>query len=220
MIDAIIDASARSIETRGIQLIDVSQSQINGGRLRKANLRLESTDATITRNIAVSRLSIDMMAYPDTAVVMSGIRGVRLIGGNLCNGGEGVGIYNGARGLDISGVESFGHTRDGFLINAGFDVAFSLCQSHNNGQSGFTTQRQVAGTDTRVATFTGCRAEYNAYDGFDIRGKNVDPVWRAVMPASTLAAASTSFWRRARCWVTASRDATVRTAFWSTPRIA
>lgn len=174
IIDPVIDASARpgAVGVPAIRLLNSSNVRITGGILTRANILLESTDNTIDRKIRISDTTLNMDTHAGSAMYFSGIRGVSVSGVDMFDGGEGVGIYNGARSIDFNSVRSYRHLRDGFLINAGQEISHINCHSFDNLQSGFTSQRQVSGDDSRVASWVGCHAWQNNFDGFDIRGKN------------------------------------------------
>lgn len=176
IINPVINASAGP-GVQGIRLYNTTGAVIDGGKLTKALVNIESNDNTVDRATTVSNLTIDMASYASTAVYISGAKGVLLSGVTTYSGREGVGIYNAARSIRHVGCVSRNHTQDGFVVIAGQDISYSICDSYSNGQSGFTTQRMTAGTDTRFVTWSGCKAWSNAYDGFDIRGKNAGPQW-------------------------------------------
>ncbi|TXC72010.1 right-handed parallel beta-helix repeat-containing protein [Sphingomonas ginsenosidivorax] len=170
---AIIDAAIErngSQGVTGIRLLNVGDTRIKGGRLTRANLALESYDGAVARAITVSGLTVDLSGWRDTAIWISGINGVALRDVECLGGIEGVGIYNGAHAIQLTSVSSHDHVRDGFVIIAGYDVSHNDCRAYDNGQSGFTTQRQTSARDSRDSRWTGCKASSNGFDGFDIRG--------------------------------------------------
>jgi hypothetical protein len=177
LIDPVIDASATPTGVPGIRLIDVSGARIGGGHLSRANLMLESYDNAVDRATHVTGMTIDMNGYLATAVYLSGLRGVTIEKLTCFGGLEGIGIYNAARAIRLVAVTSRAHRQDGFLIYAGQDVSHSDCRAHDNGQSGFTTQRDASGEDSRFASWTGCQSWGNVYDGFDMRGAKERP-WK------------------------------------------
>lgn len=154
----------------GIRLLNVSDARIEGGRLTHANLALESYDDAVARAITVSGLTVDLAGWRDTAIWISGINGVGLRNVECLGGIEGVGIYNGAHAIQLTSVSSHDHVRDGFVIIAGYDVSHNNCRAYDNGQSGFTTQRQTSAQDSHDSQWTSCKASGNGFDGFDIRG--------------------------------------------------
>lgn len=154
----------------GIRLLNVGNTRIEGGRLTRANLALESYDGAVARAIAVSGLTVDLAGWRDTAIWLSGINDVALRNVECFGGLEGVGIYNGAHAIRLIKVDSHDHVRDGFVIIAGHNVSHGDCRAYDNGQSGFTTQRQTSARDSRDSQWTGCKASGNGFDGFDIRG--------------------------------------------------
>ncbi|HEX8553571.1 MAG TPA: right-handed parallel beta-helix repeat-containing protein [Sphingomonas sp.] len=175
LLDPVIDARAHRNGVPGIELIDTVGARIKGGRLIRANLRLESYNNTRDLSIDVGGILIDMAGYMASAVYVGGVRGAAIYDLECSGGLEGIGIYNNACAIYFARVLSHGHRQDGFLINAGQQIAHVDCRAYGNGQSGFVTQRQAAGTDSRFASWTGCRAWDNDYDGFDIRGANIRP---------------------------------------------
>lgn len=175
LVNPLIDAGARNDGVAAIRLVDCTGARISGGRLIRANLRIESYDNTIDRSTDVTGLTIDMRGFSSTAVYLNGVRGVTVRNVECFGGHEGIGIYNNARAILHSGVASHHHRQDGFLVNAGQDIRYENCRAHDNGQSGFTTQRQTGGEDSRNAVWDSCQAWGNAYDGFDIRGANNVP---------------------------------------------
>jgi hypothetical protein len=175
LIDVHIDASAMPAGVPGIRLLGVNQASIKGGSLKKCNLMLESYDNTIDRGIAVERLVIDMAGYLTTAVYLSGVRDVVVQAVKCFNGREGIGVYNGANLIRLVAVYSHHHLQDGFVIIAGYDINHKVCVAHHNRQSGFTTQRQTDGTNSRFATYEGCISYENLFDGFDLRGADAVP---------------------------------------------
>lgn len=154
----------------GIRLRDVGNTRIEGGRLTRANLALESFDGAVARALTVSGLTVDLAGWRDTAIWISGINGVALRNVECLGGIEGIGIYNGAHAIQLTSVSSHDHVRDGFVIIAGYDVSHNDCRAYDNGQSGFTTQRQTSARDSRDSRWTDCKASGNGFDGFDIRG--------------------------------------------------
>lgn len=174
IIDPIIDASETS-GVPGIRVSNVVGLRIAGGKLTKCNLQIESTDNSVHRHTEVSGLTIDMDGFITTALYVSGARGVTVNGGSLYDGHEGVGIYNGARAVKLLGVDSHDHTQDGFVVIDGQSINFVACKAYSNGQSGFTTQRQTSGQNSRFITWDACESWNNVFDGFDIRGANSTP---------------------------------------------
>jgi hypothetical protein len=166
-----IDASATS-GVRGIQCPNATGLHIWKPKLKKCNILLESSDNTVPRTISVVDHDIDMAGYLATAVYVSGVLGWVVTGGGNRNGLEGVATYNATRSGVVEAVKSQDHTQDGFLLNSGQDISFVSCTAVRCGQSGFTTQRQVAGTDTRSGSWTACVAIDCEFDAFDIRGRN------------------------------------------------
>jgi hypothetical protein len=175
MSNPVIDASLRRDGVTGIQLFDSTSVRISGGRLVQARLAIGSYDARIARGIEVTDLVLDMRGYRSTAIYLSGVRGVSLRGVQCTGGREGIGIYNNARAIRLSNVTSYRHQQDGFVVIAGQDIRYEGCRAHGNGQSGFTTQRQSGGEDSRFVSWSDCQAWQNDYDGFDIRGATDDP---------------------------------------------
>lgn len=159
----------------GIRLSDATDVRIEGGGFTRANLKLESYNGTPARRIVVSNLTINLASWQETAVWISGINGVTLLDVECSNGLEGVGIYNGAKGIRLTRVKSYDHTRDGFVVIAGQDITHDDCQSSGNGQSGFATQRQTSGENSRNIRWTHCKTWNNDADGFDMRGATDKP---------------------------------------------
>lgn len=170
-----LDATAHAKGVPGVKLVNVNDTGILGGILRRANILIESFDPQAFRSIALADLKIDMGGYASTALYLSGVRGVTARRLECLGGREGVGVYNGARGISLSEITSHDHIQDGFLINSGQEISHDRCTSYDNGQSGFATQRQVSGDDSRIAVWLNCIARSNKFDGFDIRGANKAP---------------------------------------------
>ncbi len=175
LVDPHIDATATPAGVPGIRLIDVDNTRIQGGHLKRANIMLESYDNKVDRGSRVVGTRIDMDGYRATALYLSGLRGVS-VEKLVCSGGiEGVGIYNQARAIRLTDVTSSAHQQDGFLIYAGQDISHHNCRAYGNGQSGFTTQRDASGADSRFASWSDCQAWDNVADGFDMRGAKETP---------------------------------------------
>ncbi len=173
--NANIDAGLITAGAPGIKLSNVNNAKISGGKLTRCNLRLESSDNTITRGLMAEGLEIDMDGYGSTAVFCSGVRGAALRAMNIYGGLEGVGIYNASREVTHSQIFSHDFTGDAFVIINGQEIAYTDCYGYNTGQSGFTTQRQTDGANARIASYTNCYAWGHDYDGFDIRGAVTTP---------------------------------------------
>lgn len=174
LLDPIIDASAVQGGTTAILLADTVNARIQGGRLTRANLRLDGNKGIPSRT-DVTGTVIDLAGSAGTALYLSGIHDVTISGVTCLNGLEGIGVYNKARRIVLRDCISHGHRQDGFLIMVGQQITHTGCKAYDNGQSGFTTQRQTGGNDSRLVTWTGCEAWDNAYDGFDIRGASTAP---------------------------------------------
>lgn len=175
LIDPVIDARLLTSGTSGIRLVDVVGARIAGGHFTHANLKLESYSNAVSCTTNVVGLTIDMNGYASTALYLSGIRGVEVQGVKCFGGLEGVGVYNHARAIQLSGVLSYNHRQDGFVVIAGQEISFADCRAFANGQSGFATHRATAATDTRAVSWSKCHASANSYDGFDLRGANEKP---------------------------------------------
>lgn len=192
IINPVIDCSALADGAPGIFLTDVTGVTITNPALTKCNLLLQSSSNVTPRRTYVSGINADLQGYAGTAIYLSGIRDVTIEGGDIANGGEGVGVYNDARAIRLKSITSHDHVRDGFVVIAGQQVEHTDCQGHNNGQSGFTTQRQTSAENTRFISYKGCRADGNDYDGFDLRGANDGNLWDrdAVISASDCSASN------------------------------
>jgi hypothetical protein len=169
ILDPVIDASATTGVT-GIKLKDCTNGTVLDGLLTKCCLLLDATSNSTRMNYKVRGTVVDMDGWQSTAVLVSRVYKASLIDVECYDGIEGIGIYNACRHVKHSHCESWGHTRDGFVIIDGQRITYSDCISHDNTQSGFTTQRLAAGTDCQYVSYTGCHAYENTADGFDIRG--------------------------------------------------
>lgn len=167
---AIIDANAKRAGVIGVKLISVDGARIEGGRLTRAHLWLETNDNRVDRRTRVADLKIDMAGVRETAIYLSGVRGVVLQEVECFAGREGIGIYNGARDIKMIAVRSHHHSQDGFVIIDGKRIAYADCVAEGNGQSGFCTQDLAPGMGAQFVTWTNCEAHHNAADGFDIHG--------------------------------------------------
>jgi hypothetical protein len=184
LIDPRIDASAlpiNAIDTgltgcRGIDLTNVNDGWVRGGKLKRADMVLNSSDNTVDRELKVSDTVIDLDGRNVSAVYVSGVRNVVMRAIDSRGGKEGIGIYNAARAIQVSHGTHRNHTGDGILLFSGQNVLIDSVIGKSNGQSGFCTQRATSGDDTRFFTIKGCLAEYNTYDGYDIRGANPEKV--------------------------------------------
>lgn len=171
IIDPIIDCSATS-GLRGINLIDCPNGRVVDGYLTKANLSFQAASNAARMGYKARGTIIDCDGFAAPGVYISAANKVGLYDLELFNGLEGVGIYNDARNIKHSGIDSHNHTQDGFVVIAGQHIDYTGCFSYDNGQSGFTTQRQTGADNTKRITYNGCHAYGNAYDGFDLRGAN------------------------------------------------
>lgn len=165
----IIDASATAGVT-GIKLTNSPDTSIFGGRITKANIELYGPDNTTPMNYTVSDVIVNGSGWQNPIVYVGEVYKASFNNVTAFDGLEGFGVYNAARHIKYVNCESYGHTRDGFVIIEGQKIAHVNCMSYENGQSGFTTQRLTAGTDVQRVSYSGCHAYDNAFDGFDIRG--------------------------------------------------
>jgi hypothetical protein len=169
LINPVIDASAKTGGCTGIKLFNVTGAQIDNARMTRCEINLDSTDNTIERNCFVRNAVVNMDGRLSTAIYVSGMRGVKIIGGTLYGGLEGVGLYNSCRYIDHIDITSYSHTQDGFVILAADYVKYVSCVGRNNGQSGFTSQS--LGAAGQYVDWIGCVAQNNTADGFDIHGR-------------------------------------------------
>ncbi len=171
IIDPIITASATT-GVSGIYFKDCTNGTIIDGLLTKCCIVLQATSNTTRMNYKVRGTVVDMAAWQSTAVFVSSVFKASIQEVECYNGIEGIGLYNDCRHIKHSQCESWGHTRDGFVIIKAQRVEYANCIGHSNTQSGFTTQRLAAGTDCQHVSYVGCQAFDNLIDGFDIRGAN------------------------------------------------
>lgn len=171
IIDPIIDASATA-GIAGINFVDSPSGTVIDGMLTECNLAFTASNNAVRMGYKARGTIVNMNGWTSTACYVSGANNVSLLALELYGGLEGVGIYNNAINVKHSQIESYNHTQDGFVIIAGQRINYVGCISNNNGQSGFTTQRQTAGTNVQRVTYNGCQAYSNTADGFDLRGAN------------------------------------------------
>lgn len=169
IIDPILDASATS-GIAGINFLDCPGACVIDGLLTECNLAFTASSNAVRMGYKARGTVVNMNGWANVACYVSGANKVSLIELELFGGKEGVGIYNDARHVKLSHVDSHNHTQDGFVVIAGQRVDYSGCMAYSNGQSGFTTQRQTAAENTKRVTYNGCHAYDNAFDGFDLRG--------------------------------------------------
>jgi hypothetical protein len=174
IIDPVIDCSATS-GIGGINLVDCPSSRVLDGVLTKCNLNLQASSNATRMGYKARGTVVNMNGFLATACYVSAANKVTLQDLELFGGLEGVGVYNGAKHVKHSAIDSYEHTQDGFVIIAGTHIDYSGCMAYNNGQSGFTTQRQTASSNTLKVSYEGCHSYSNAYDGFDLRGANATP---------------------------------------------
>jgi hypothetical protein len=167
--DANIDASATSGVT-GINLVDCPNSTIKDANLIKCNIQLSATSALTPMNYVVKNAVINGDGWQQSLFYTSSVYKASISDVIVYDGLEGFAIYNGCSHIKYTRCESYGHTRDGFVIINGVEIAYAECYGYDNTQSGFTTQRLTAGTDVRNVTYNGCQAFNNTADGFDLRG--------------------------------------------------
>lgn len=170
-----IDASATASGVPGLLVLNCINTKVWGGKLVKTNVRLESSDNTVRSGTVVSGLEVNLNTYASTGVYCSGINGAFLHGMRVYGGLEGFGLYNNARAISHVQCYSHSHTGDAFVIIAAQEVSYTDCYGYSTGQSGFTTQRQTSGANTRVVSYTNCFSWGHLFDGFDIRGANSTP---------------------------------------------
>lgn len=171
IVDPVIDASATA-GIGGINLIDCPSGRIIDGLLTKCNINFQAASNAVRMGYKARGTVVNMSGWLATACYISAANKVSLCDLELFGGKEGVGIYNDARAVKHSQIDSYSHTQDGFVVIAGQRIDYTGCMGYDNGQSGFTTQRQTLATNTRRISYSGCHAYDNAYDGFDLRGAN------------------------------------------------
>lgn len=176
IIGAVIDASV-SDGGRGISLIDCGGAYVARFELIKCSLALEATSDLKQIGYKISSGIIDMRGWRATACYVSATNGVSLTDVETCGGLEGIGVYNNARNVKHLNCTGYRHAQDGFVIIAGQHIFYTACDAHDCGQSGFTTQRQTSGKDTKYVSYSNCQAYANGFDGFDVRGANSQP-WK------------------------------------------
>lgn len=174
LVRPVIDASATA-GTAGVVLVDCSDPWIEAANLTKCSLVLHGNSNTTMRNYRIDAPSVDLAGFMSTALYISGIKGCRVSSPTLSGGREGVGIYNGARNVAVTGGKSYAHAGDGFVIIDGQEIEVSGLEAYRNGQSGFATQRLTSPENCRRVAFKGCSSHENKYDGFDLRGGTDKP---------------------------------------------
>lgn len=157
----------------GINLVDCIAPKVQGVRLKRANISVQSADNSVKRKCKIVEPEIDLDGLPITAIYISGVNGVKIVDPSLTGGKEGIGVYNASRNVKVSGGEGYGFTGDGLVIISGQIIDVAGFYGHHNQQSGLTTQRMAAGSDCRRVVMRGCFASHNLFDGFDIRGHSV-----------------------------------------------
>ena len=184
VVDPIITAAIADI-LAGINFMDCPNSKVTEGTLTGCAIKLQSSSATTRMGYKVHETVVNMNGLISTAVYVSAAKGVTLVGVEMLNGSEGLGIYNGATGVREIACESYGHSGDGSVIINGQRISQIGNWHHDNGQSGFTTQRQTAATNCQDVTMVGNISTGHVADGFDLRGGN-SANWNADMRLATV----------------------------------
>lgn len=169
IIDPVIDASATT-GVSGIWLANCLNAKIDGGLLTKCCLVIAGALNTTPINNTVRGTIIDMAGWQSTAVFVTAAYKVSLSDITCFHGIEGIGLYGASRQIKHANCESWGHTRDGFVVIDAQRVSYTGCLSYGNTQSGFTTQRLTAGSQAVFISYANCQSYDNTADGFDVRG--------------------------------------------------
>jgi hypothetical protein len=179
IVDPVINCAATT-GLPGINFVDSLNAQVVDGYLTKCNLLFQASSNSVRMGYKARGIVIDMAGFLSTACYVSSASKVSLSDMELFGGKEGVGIYNNARDVKQSQIDSHNHTQDAFVVIAGQRIDYQGCFASSCGQSGFTTQRQTGAENTKRVTYTGCQAYDNVYDGFDLRGADATP-WNSDM---------------------------------------